>query len=29
MAWIEVTEPSRVDVIRSCSWPISVSSVGW
>src|SRR4028119_1298446 len=29
MAWIEVTEPLRVEVMRSCSWPISDSSVGW
>src|SRR5918999_138652 len=29
MAWIDVTEPWRVEVIRSWSWPISVSSVGW
>ena len=24
-----MTEPVFVEVIRSCSWPISVSSVGW
>ena len=29
MAWMEVTEPFFVDVIRSWSWPISVASVGW
>src|SRR5918996_1693673 len=29
MACTDVTEPVRVEVIRSCSWPISVSSVGW
>ena len=26
---LEVTEPLRVEVMRSWSWPISVSSVGW
>ncbi len=25
----DVIEPSRVEVMRSCSWPISVDSVGW
>jgi hypothetical protein len=29
MAWTDVTEPVVVDVMRSCSWPISVASVGW
>jgi hypothetical protein len=29
IACTDVTEPVRVDVIRSCSWPISVASVGW
>jgi hypothetical protein len=29
MACTEVIDPLRVDVIRSCSSPISVSSVGW
>jgi hypothetical protein len=29
MACTEVTDPLRVEVIRSWSWPISVSSVGW
>ena len=24
-----MTEPRCVEVIRSCSWPISVASVGW
>ena len=24
----EVTEPSLVEVMRSCSWPISLASVG-
>ena len=28
-AWIDVTEPFLVEVIRSCRPPISVSSVGW
>src|SRR5919202_1316906 len=29
MACTDVIEPCDVDVIRSCSWPISVASVGW
>jgi hypothetical protein len=29
MACIEVIEWPRVEVIRSCSWPISSASVGW
>jgi hypothetical protein len=28
-AWIDVIEPSFVDVIRSCKPPISVAKVGW
>ena len=28
-AWIEVIEPVLVDVMRSCSLPISSASVGW
>jgi hypothetical protein len=28
-AWIDVIEPSRVDVIHSCNPPISVLKVGW
>ena len=29
MAWIEVIEPVFVEVMRSCSTPISSASVGW
>jgi hypothetical protein len=29
MAWTEVMDPFFVDVMRSCSAPISVPSVGW
>ena len=29
MACTEVIEPFFVDVILSCSWPISVANVGW
>jgi hypothetical protein len=29
MACTEVMEPLRVEVMRSCSSPISVASVGW
>src|SRR6185369_5928718 len=29
MAWTDVIDPDLVEVIRSCSWPISLSSVGW
>jgi hypothetical protein len=28
-AWIEVIEPTLVEVIRSCRRPISSASVGW
>jgi hypothetical protein len=28
-AWMDVIEPLRVEVIRSCSSPMSVPSVGW
>ena len=28
-AWIDVIEPVFVDVMRSCSRPISSASVGW
>jgi hypothetical protein len=28
-AWIDVIEPTLVDVIRSCRRPISSASVGW
>ena len=28
-AWIDVIEPVLVDVMRSCSRPISSASVGW
>jgi hypothetical protein len=28
-AWMEVIEPFLVEVMRSCSTPISSASVGW
>ena len=28
-AWMEVIDPVRVEVMRSCSTPISSARVGW